>query len=372
MYDIPLIRPVIDENVKQRVLDVLDSGHLTEGPVTRELEQRMADYTGAEHALAVTSCTTGLELALRALGVGPGHEVVVPAYTYPATAAAARIVGARPVIVDIDPATLLLDMDELEAALTPKTRAVIPVSLFGNPVDHARLDALRQQHGFAVVEDAACSLGAKYAGKRVGTQAEITVFSLHPRKFITSGEGGIVTTQSGELADAMHSYKHFGMHCENGVLDPMNFTGPGTNYKLSNVLAAIALGQMDRVDALLEERLALAASYGELLAGTENLRLPETTANGMHSCQTFCVLVPERDQILARMRGQGVEVQIGSYDIAAQPAFRTADCTVRGECPQAARIASQALALPLFHGMTRAQQVRVAQELKAALSAVES
>ncbi|WP_022663043.1 DegT/DnrJ/EryC1/StrS family aminotransferase [Paucidesulfovibrio longus] len=372
MFDIPLIRAVIDDNVKQRVMDVLDSGFLTEGPVTRELEERMAAYVGARHALAATSCTTGLELGLRALGVGPGHEVVVPAYTYPATAAAARIVGARPVIVDVDPETMLMDMDALEAALSPATRAVIPVSLFGNPVDHARLDALKERHGFAVVEDAACTLGAQYAGARVGARADVTVFSLHPRKFITSGEGGIVTTESDALADAMRSYKHFGMRCEDGQLDSLEFVGPGTNYKLSNVLAAIALGQMDRVDELLAERLALAATYRELLAGIPagaDIRLPRTTPGGVHSYQTFCVLLANRDAVRERMRARGVEAQIGSYDIAAQPAFQGRDCTIVGDCRNAARAAAQCLALPLFHGMTRAQQQRVVEELLAAAQA---
>lgn len=369
MFDIPLIKPVMDDNVKRRVLAVLESGQLSDGAVTRELEMRAAGWLGAAHCVAVTSCTTGLELALRAVGVGRGQRVALPAYTYPATADAVLIVGARPVIVDVDPRTMLMDGDALEKALREGAQAVMPVSLFGNPVDHAALDALKARHGFTVIEDAACALGAGYAGGRVGVQADISVFSLHPRKFITSGEGGLITTQDPALADFMRSYKHFGMPCSGGAFTPFQFERPGTNYKLSNVLSAIALAQLDRADELLAERIALAQSYMELLAGQPDIALPATTPGGEHSWQTFCVRVPRRDKVLAALRGQGIEVQIGSIDIARQKAFQGPECEILGDCPGAREAAATALALPLFHGMTRAQQRRVAQALVRELAA---
>lgn len=363
MFEIPLIKPVMDDNVKRRVLDVLESGQLSDGAVTRELERRAAEWLGAAHCVAVTSCTTGLELALRAAGIGPGHRVVLPAYTYPATADAVLIVGATPVIVDVDPRSMLMDQDALELALRGGAAAVMPVSLFGNPVDYAALEALKARHGFVVIEDAACALGARQQGVRVGVQAQMSVFSLHPRKFITSGEGGLVTTQDPALADFMVSYKHFGMPCHDRVITPMQFERPGTNYKLSNVLAAIALGQLDRADELLEERRSLAQAYRELLEDIPGLSLPVTTPGGEHSWQTFCVRIPRRDEILATLRGQGIEVQIGSIDIARQRAFQGPECEILGDCPGAREAAATALALPLFHGMTRAQQQRVAQAL---------
>lgn len=363
MFDIPLIRPVMDDNVKRRVLAVLESGQLSDGAVTHELEERVAAWLGAPQCVAVTSCTTGLELALRAVGVGPGDRVLLPAYTYPATADAVLIVGGVPVLVDVDPATMLMDATALELALADGAKAVMPVSLFGNPVDYAHLNTLKRAHGFFVIEDAACALGARFAGARVGVQADISVFSLHPRKFITSGEGGLITTSDQALADFMRSYKHFGMPCAGGVFTPMQFERPGTNYKLSNVLSAIALGQLDRVDELLEERIALAERYRELLGGQPGVTLPLVTPGGAHSWQTFCVCIPRRDQVLAVLRGRGIEVQIGSIDIARQRAFQGPQCDIRGACPGAAQAAATALALPLFHGMTRTQQERVAKEL---------
>ena len=254
MKKIPLIKPYMDQQIKDKVCQVLDSGYLTEGPVTREFEQALRDYLGCGYALAVTSCTTGLELALRALSIGPGDEVIIPDYTYPATADVVAIVGATIVLVDIDRETMLIDYDALEAAITPKTRAVIPVSLFGNPLDYDRLRAIKEKYGLYLVEDAACALGAEFRGVKVGNQADISVFSFHPRKFITTGEGGLITTNNPIWHDWMDSYKHFGMGAAGSRLTT-NFVQIGTNYKLSNLLAAVGLGQMARIEALLSRRL---------------------------------------------------------------------------------------------------------------------
>lgn len=363
MYDIPLIKPVITDALKQRVLDVLDTGYLTEGPVTRQFEQAVQEFTGAGHCLAVTSCTTGLELALRCLGIGPGDEVVVPDYTYPATASAVNIVGATAVIADVDPATMLLDTAALTRALSPRTRAIMPVSLFGNPLDHAALSELKDEYGFHVVEDAACSLGAEYGGQRTGTLSDITVFSCHPRKFVTTGEGGLVTTDSGQWADWMRSYKHFGMGCSDSRLTA-EFERVGTNYKLSNVLAAIGLEQMTMVDHLLAERRRLAQGYMERLGNTPGVRLPVTTAGGTHSWQTFCVQLADRDAVMARMREAGVEAQIGTYALHMHRAFNDNPlCRIDGSMKGSRQAFDTALALPLYHGMTDAEQDRVLHAL---------
>lgn len=208
---IPLIRPYITEEVKQEVNRVLDSGYLTEGPVTAALENAVRDYIGCGHVLAVCNCTVGLEMALRALGIGPGDEVIVPDYTYPATVDVINIVGATAILVDICTETMLIDYDAAEAAITDRTSAIMPVSLFGNPLNWDRLSQIKKKHDLFIIEDAACSLGATYKGIKTGTLADISVFSLHPRKFITTGEGGLITTNNPEWAEWMMSYKHFGM-----------------------------------------------------------------------------------------------------------------------------------------------------------------
>jgi len=261
---IPLIKPFMNQEIKDRVCEVLDSGYLTEGPVTREFEESFRAYIGCRHALAVTSCTTGLEMALRALGVGPGDEVIVPDYTYPATADAVAIVGATTVIVDVRPDTMLIDCDAVEAAITPRTKAVIPVSIFGNPLDYDRLNRIRERYGLYLVEDAACSIGAEFRDIKVGNHADISVFSLHPRKFLTTGEGGIITTDNRQWADWMLSYKNFGIGVRESRLTT-RFERIGTNYKMSNILAAVGLVQMKYVEELLEERIRLSGNYIELL-----------------------------------------------------------------------------------------------------------
>lgn len=370
MARIPLIRPYITDEVKRRVLEVLESGYLTEGPVTKELEQAFCNYLGCRHALAVTSCTTGLELALRCLGIGPGDEVIVPDYTYPATASVVAIVGATAVIVDCTAATMLIDYDALEAAIGPRTKAIIPVSLFGNPLDYARLDEIRRRHGVRIVEDAACAVGAEYGGRRVGVHADITVFSLHPRKFITTGEGGIITTDDDGWAEWMESYKHFGIGRPTDR-ESVVFERIGTNYKLSNLQAAVGVVQMRHIDALLARRRTLAARYVAMLGGLPGLTIPVTTPGGVHSYQSFCVLVPARDRLLTEIRGLGIEVQIGTYALHRQPAFQPGpQITLRGPLPGSAAAFAGCLALPLFDEMTDQQQDEVVGALTERLAAV--
>lgn len=364
MYRIPLIKPFITDNLKQQVCDVLDTGHLTEGPVTRDFEKAIAGKTAADHCLAVTSCTTGLELALRAWGVGPGDEIIVPDYTYPATATVVNIVGADIVIVDVDPETMLIDYEALEAAVTPRTKAAIPVSLFGNPLNWERLDAIKEKHGIYMLEDAACALGSTFKERPTGSLADITVFSHHPRKFITTGEGGTVTTNNEDWAEWMHSYKHFGMGL-NESRSATEFMRVGTNYKLSNVLAAIGLAQMGDMDALLAERRRLAARYRDLFTDTEGVSLPVVTDGGEHSWQTFCVFVEDRDAVMQSLRDQGIEAQIGTYSLHMHPAFSdNTACRMEGNMAGSRYAYECALALPMYHGMTDAELLQVVDALK--------
>ena len=367
MYDIPLIRPYMTEAIKAEVLKVLDSGHLTEGPVTHELEHRIAEYVGSRYGLAVTSCTTGLEIALRALGVGPGDEVIVPDYTYPATADVVAIVGAVPVIVDIEPDTLLISRIAVEKALTPATKVVMPVSIFGNPLDYAWLNELKTKHGFSIIEDAACSLGAEWKGRRVGSFADISVFSMHPRKFITTGEGGLITTDRADLANWMNTYKRFGISDQGAERGGVNFARIGTNYKLSNVLAAIGLGQMRHIDMLLEERRALAACYLKLIADDAAISPPAVTPEGLHSWQTFYVFVKNRDRVMRALREEGIEAQIGTYSLHMHPAFQDGRSRLCGDMRESKRAYEETLALPMYHGMTRPEQQRVISALKGAI-----
>ena len=361
---IPLIKPYIPQEIKDKVCEVLDSGYLTEGPVTKEFENAVRQYIGCRHAIAVTSCTTGLEMALRALGIGPGNEVIVPDYTYPATADVVAIVGATAVIVDVSPKTMLIDYAAMEAAVTDKTKAVIPVSLFGNPLDWNRLNAIKARHNLFMIEDAACSIGAEFNGEKVGNFADMSVFSHHPRKFITTGEGGTITTNNDEWAAWMESYKHFGMG-QAGSREGAVFARIGTNYKLSNLLAAVGLGQMQHIDKLLNQRIELADRYKQMLSGCKGVEIPQTTPGGKHSYQSFCIFVAERDRIMKEMRTNGIEVQIGTYSLHMHPAFAEgAQIIQRGPFTGSRYAYDHCLTLPLYHELSEDDQHNVVEMLK--------
>lgn len=363
-FRIPLIRPFVPLSAHHLLGAVLDSGYLSEGPMTASLEAAVKRHVGAAHAIATTSATTGLEIALRALGIGPGDEVIVPDFTYPATANVVALLGATAVLVDVSPQTMLIDYAAIERALTPRTRAVMPVPAFGNPCDYDRLLALRAKHGFRIVEDAAPGLGAQFGRWKVGAAADITVFSLHPRKSITTGEGGMVVTDNADWADWMLSFKRFGMEVKDGAVQP-RFVRFGSNYKMSDLLAAVGLSQMEIVGEILRQRGAQAARYQSLLQGAPGITLPETTPGGTHAYQSFCVFVEHRDDLLTKIRQSGIEVQIGTYALHREPAFVAGE-RIRhaGPFPGSEYCYEHALALPLFYTMTEAQQDEVVRELR--------
>lgn len=368
MKKIPLIKPYITEEVKAKVCEVLDTGYLTEGAVTRDFEDAIKQYVGCQHVLAVCNCTVGLEMALRALGVGPGDEVIVPDYTYPATGDVVQIVGGKIVIVDIDPETGLIDYDALESALTSQTKAIIPVSLFGNPLDYDRLRRIKEKHDLLILEDAACALGAKYDGVCAGNLADISVFSLHPRKFITTGEGGVVTTNNAQWAKWMDSFKHFGMggHKSRGATE---FERIGTNYKLSNIQAAVGLVQMASVQLLLDRRAEIAERYNAMLRRRPGISFFKTTPGGIHSWQSYCIFVENRDRIIKKLQEKGIETQIGTYSLHMQKAFKAnPNCQIMGEMVGSRYAFEHCLTLPLYHDLEPADQEYVVEGLLEAMA----
>lgn len=366
--NIPLIKPYITQEIKDRVLEVLESGYLTEGPVTKEFENKLKEYIGCKNVIAVTSATTGLEVALRALNIGAGDEVIVPDYTYPATASVIPIVGAKAVIVDVTKDSMLIDYDEIEKAITPKTKAIIPVSIFGNPLDYDRLNAIKQKYNVFIIEDAACSIGAEFKGVKVGNQADISVFSLHPRKFITTGEGGVVTTDNDQWANWINSYKHFGMDMSGASREGIQFEIIGTNYKLCNIQAAVGLGQLNHVEQLLARRIELANNYFNLLKDIPGVKIPASLADAQHSYQSFCIFVENRDRIMKEMKAKGIEVQIGTYALHMHRAFNNHPLVeIKGEMKNSKWCFEHTLTLPLFNDLTFQQQEFIITELKSVI-----
>lgn len=363
MNRIPLIKPYLDNDIKNKVLEVLESGYLTEGPVTKEFEEIFKSYIGSNHAIAVSNCTTGLEMALRVLKIGQGDEVIVPDYTYPATASVVPIVGAKAVIVDINKDTMLINYDEIENAITAKTKAIIPVSAFGNPLDYDRLNHIKEKYGVYIIEDAAPSVGSEFKNTKVGNLADISVFSFHPRKFITTGEGGMITTNNKQWAEWMVSYKHFGMNTSNSR-ENIQFEIIGTNYKLSNILAAIGLEQMKKIDRLLDNRKKLVNNYKKLIQNIKSIKLPATTQSGNHSYQSFCIYIDQRDRILNEMRNNNIEVQIGTFALHQHNAFNNNNLiTLKGPYNGSKYAYYHCLTLPLYDSLNFKQQEYIINRL---------
>ena len=367
MRKIPLIKPYITYEVKKKVSEVLDSGYITEGPVTKEFENLFRNYIKCNYSLAVTSCTTGLEIALRSLNIGPGDEVIVPDYTYPATAHVVAIIGAKAVIVDVSSESLLIDYDEIDKAITKKTKAIIPVSLFGNPLDYSILTSIKNKYDLFIVEDAACSIGAEYNRTMVGNLADISVFSLHPRKFITTGEGGIITCNNSRWHEWMLSYKHFGMGVHDSRLTTA-FDRIGTNYKLSDIQSAVGLIQMRHIDNLLSRRRLLSNNYIDMLTNIPAITIPCTTDNGIHSYQSFCIFIKNRDYVMKKMREKGIECQIGTYSLHMHRAFKDQKFfKVHGGMDGSKYAFEHCLTLPLYHELTLEDQKYVVNELRKAI-----
>ena len=331
------------------VAEVLESGQLTMGPKVAEFEAGLAEACGVEHALAVSSGTAALHLAVLALGVGPGDEVIVPAYTFPATANVVAWVGARPVLVDVDQETMNLDPAQVE--LGPKTKAVIAVDLFGRP---ARLEQLPRD--VPILEDAAGALAAKRAGRPCGSLGALACLSFHPRKIVTTGEGGAVTTDDDELADAIRRLRHHGIEPHGDF----EIEEPGLNYRLSDILCAVGIPQLARLDELLAERTRIAEGYTERLRDV--VTTPTADEGDVHGWQAYVIQVDDAATVIARLREQGIEAQVGTYALQHLAAYRD-----QGEFPGAARVFERAVALPFHTKLTDADLDRVADAVRALL-----
>ena len=364
MNRFPLIKPFMNDAIKERVISVLDSGYLTEGPITKELEKAFSSYTGVKYSYAFTSCTTGLETALRALDLDPDDEVIIPDYTYPATASVIGIAGAKAVVVDISKDTMLIDYQQLEECITDNTKVLMPVSIFGNPLDYDKLNKLKSKYSLAIIEDAACSIGATYGNEKVGNLADISVFSMHPRKFITTGEGGMLTTNNEGWARWINQYKHFGIDKD----ETGEFLESGTNYKLSDLLAAIGLEQFKLIDSLLYNRRQIATNYTKLLEGINGVSLPEVTEKGVHAYQSYIIYVDNRDLVMTSMRDKGIEVQIGTYSLHGLKAFKNQSwISFYGDMQASTYAYKHALALPLYDELTQLDQEYIVEELVSSL-----
>ena len=355
---IPLARPETRPEAEAAVLAVLRSGHLVRGSYVGALEDAIAQRVGVPHAIMVSSGTAALDLALRAAGVGPGDEVVMPDLTFPALAAVVLHLGAVPVTVDVSLNTFNADAASLLAAVGPRTRAVVPVHQFGLTVDLGPLMAVAAERGFAVVEDAACALGATRNGVPCGRAGDAACFSFHPRKLVTCGEGGCVVTRDAALHERVARLSNHGMDLSAPA--EARFAEAGWNLRLSDLHAALATGQMERLDETIARRRAVAAAYGERLDSVSEIIVPAGHRDPEHAFQAFVVLVEEgidRDRVVRGLGARGIGATLGSYAIHLQPAFRGR--VGKHPRPGAQAAFDRSLALPLFAALSAAEVDRV-------------
>jgi len=348
---IRLARPDVGDAELAAVAEVVASGILTMGPKVAEFERSLAAACGTADAVVVSSGTAALHVAMVALGIGPGDEVIMPAYTFPATANAVELCGGRAVLVDIDPDTFNIEPARAAEAVTENTKALIAVHLFGRPAPWEELQTAVPQE-VVLVEDAAGALGARYRDIPCGALGAMGCLSFHPRKIVTTGEGGAVTADDAELAEACRRFRHHGIVSQ-GAFD---MPAPGLNYRLSDLLCAIGIAQVARLEELLRARERVAGWYTDRL---EHLVLTPSAADGdRHGWQAYVVQLDRRDEALTALRAEGIEVQIGTYALHHLGAYRD-----RGPFPGAESAFARALALPFATTTTEAECDRVAAAL---------
>lgn len=349
MKFIPLMSPNITEADIESVAAVLRSGNLVQGENVAALETEIVAYLNIKNAVAVSSGTASLHLTLIALGVSAGDEVIVPAFSYVATANVVEIVGAKCIFVDVEKDTFNIDISQIERAITTKTKAIIPVHEFGLLCDIADLMKLTEKYNLFVIEDAACALGAAENKKFAGTFGDAGAFSLHPRKAVTAGEGGILTTDNDELAAQLRALRNHGIEINDGKMD---FIAAGFNYRMTDFQAALVRGQFERIEQTLEYRNELAHIYFEELKNTKNIALPVIPKGKRHSWQTFHTVVGKdtsRDGLIEKLKSHGIGTNYGAQCIPFQTYYRNKykiDCA--REFPNAMRAFQRGLALPLY------------------------
>ena len=348
---IPLAVPDIGDDEIDEIKKVMGTGFLTEGATTKEFEQMVADYLGVKHAIAVTSCTTGLHAVLHCLDI-KGQEVIVPDYTYPATAEAVVLAGGIPVLADVNLESMNMTSEILEESYNENMTVFSPVSWAGVPLEKEIYQKAKKLD-LKMLEDAACSLGAKINEDYVGKIADYSCFSFHPRKVITTGEGGMITTDDDEMFEKCYSFKHFGAK-------GTSFETIGTNYKLSNVLSAIGVIQMKKIDKIVETRIQKAKIYEELLSKIDNIKPAYVGNNTRQTYQSYTCYIEKdgyRDKIRNALADENIQSQIGTYALHLEPAYQNMKKV--GNLENSTKLFNNALTLPLHKNLSQEDQEKI-------------
>lgn len=367
---IPLSAPDILESDIEAVAKVLRSPRLSLGPVTEAFEQALAQYVGVDHGIAISSGTAGLHLYIRAMGIGKGDEVIMPSFSFIAVANAARYEQATPVFVDIDPVTLNLDPEKVEAAITPRTRAIIVVHTFGCPAEMDRIQEIANRHQLPILEDACEAIGAEYAGRKAGSFGHAAVFAFYPNKQITTGEGGMVVTHDAELAARIRALRNQGRYPSN---DWFQHDELGYNYRISEISCALGLEQLKRIESIMERRQVVAHRYTQLLSRNLNIIIPPIELPRRRIswfvyvvCLSDSFTRKERDAVMQSLIDMGI--QCGRYfaPIHLQPCY--SNHSGLPNLPVTENCAQRTLALPFFNQLAAAETEQVCHGLELSLS----
>jgi perosamine synthetase len=364
---VPLARPDISEREIELVLQVLRSPDLSGGPFLARFERLVAEYVGARHAIAVSSGTAGLHMAVAALEIRDGDEVITTPFSFVASANCILYERAQPVFVDIEPAFLNIDVERIERAITARTRAILPVHVFGHPCVMDEIAAVAAKHGLAVIEDACEALGARYAGRPAGTFGDCGVFAFYPNKQMTTGEGGVIVTDRDDLADVFRSQRNQGRDRGGAWLHHVRL---GYNYRLDECSAALGVAQLERIEELLARRARVAALYRERLRQCVHVEVPSVSPAVTMSWFVYVVRLPawaDRDRVAGRLLERGVPTRPYFAPIHLQPYYRKRFGFQAGVFPVAERVGRSTLALPFFGGMTEDAVDEVCMALTEAL-----
>jgi len=365
-----LSRPDITEAEIDAVCEVLRSPNLSLGPKLREFEAAFERYTGRKYAIAVNSGTSGLFLCAEAMGIGPGDEVITTPFTFIATVNIILMVGATPVFVDIDPVTLNIDPAKIEAKITSRTKAIVPVEVFGNPADMDVISQIARKHKLMIIEDCCEALGSTLHGKKAGTFGDMGVFAFYPNKQMTTGEGGMILTDDQRLAETCYSLRSQGRGKGGGWLAHERL---GYNYRLSDINCALGIVQLSRIEEFVEKRAKVAQMYSALLAGESRIRVPSAPADARMSWFVYVIHLDhrytnaQRDALIHKMLGRGIQVSNYFPPAHLQPFMVEKFGLKEGDYPVTDAVCKRTMALPFHNNLTMDEAKLVCAELKAAL-----
>ena len=354
---IPIAKPLLGEDEAQAAYDTIKTGWVTQGPKVQEFEENFAEYVGAKYAVAVSSCTTALHLALLVSGIGEGDEVICPSFSFIATANSIIHAGATPVFAEIDPLTLNIDVNHAEKIISSKTKAILIVHQIGMPADIDAFKGLCQKYNLKLIEDAACAIGSKYKGEKIGSHSDLVCFSFHPRKVITTGDGGMITTSNKDYYDRLKLLRQHGMsindrirHASKKILFE-EYLEAGYNYRMTDIQASIGIKQLEKLDWIVTKRREIANKYNETFKDIECLRIPSEPEGYYSNYQSYSLYLKEnasisRNELMQRLLDKGISSRRGVMTAHREPAYKKSP--IKYNLPISEEISDRSIIIPLF------------------------